>query len=140
MRSACSFLAVVLLALALGACGESDEEKAQTKVCDARDDIAKQVDELKGLTPATVTSDAVTQNLDAIKTDLKDISDAQSDLSSDRRSEAEAANKAFTSSVQGIASQLGSSLSASDAKAQVATALQQLEASYQKAFAPLSCD
>jgi hypothetical protein len=140
MRAACSALAVVMLALALGACGESDEEKAQNTVCDAKDDIGKQVDELASLTPATVTTDAVTQNLDAIKTDLKDISDAQSDLSSDRRSEAEAATKAFTSSVKGIASQLGSSLSASDAKAQVATALQQLEASYQKAFAPLSCD
>jgi hypothetical protein len=138
MRAACSALAVVMLAL--GACGESDEEKAQNTVCDAKDDIGKQVDELASLTPATVTTDAVTQNLDAIKTDLKDISDAQSDLSSDRRSEAEAATKAFTSSVKGIASQLGSSLSASDAKAQVATALQQLEASYQKAFAPLSCD
>jgi hypothetical protein len=140
MRAACSALAVVMLALALGACGESDEEKAQNTVCDAKDDIGKQVDELASLTPATVTTDAVTQNLDAIKTDLEDISDAQSDLSSDRRSEAEAATKAFTSSVKGIASQLGSSLSASDAKAQVATALQQLEASYQKAFAPLSCD
>lgn len=140
MRAACSALAVVMLALALGACGESDEEKAQNTVCDARDDIGKQVDELASLTPATVTTDAITQNLDAIKTDLEDISDAQSDLSGDRRSEAEAATKALTSSVKGIASQLGSSLSASDAKAQVATALQQLEASYQKAFAPLSCD
>jgi phage-related minor tail protein len=129
-----------MLALALGACGESDEEKAQNTVCDARDDIGKQVDELKSLTPATITTDAVTQNLDAIKNDLKDISDAQSDLSSDRRSEAEAANKAFTTSVEGIAGQLGSSLSASDAKAGVVTALQQLEASYQKTFAPLNCD
>ena len=140
MRAACSVLAVVMLVFVLGACGESDEEKAQNKVCDARDDINKQVDELKSLTPSTVTADGVTQNLDAIKTDLTDISDAQSDLSSDRRSEAEAANESFTSSVKRIASQLGSSLSASDAKAQVATALQQLEASYQKVFAPLSCD
>jgi hypothetical protein len=140
MRAACSALMVVLLALALGACGESDEEKAQNTVCDAKADIAKQVDELTSLTPATVTSDGVTQNLDAIKNDLKDISDAQSDLSSDRRSEAEAANKAFTSSIQGIASQLGSSLSAADAKAQVVTALDQLAASYQKAFAPVNCD
>ena len=140
MRAACSAVAVVMLALALGACGESDEEKAQNTVCDARADIGKQVDELASLTPATVTADAVTQNLDAIKNDLKDISDAQSDLSSDRRSEAEAANKEFTSSVQGIASQLGSSLSASDAKAGVASALQQLEASYQKAFAQVNCD
>jgi hypothetical protein len=82
----------------------------------------------------------VTQNLDAIKSDLNDISDAQADLSSDRRSEAEAANKAFTSSVEGIASELGSSLSASDAKAQAVTALDQLAASYQKAFAPLNCN
>ena len=133
-------MAVVMLMFALGACGESDEEKSQNKVCDARDDIADQVDELKSLTPATVTADGVTQNLDAIKADLNDISDAQSDLSSDRRSEAEAATKAFTSSVQGTASQLGSSLSAADAKAQVVTALDQLAASYQTAFAPLNCD
>jgi len=140
MRSACSVLAVVMLAFGLGACGESEEEKAQNKVCDARADIGEQVDELKSLTPATVTADGVKQNLDAIQTDLKDISDAQSDLSSDRRSDAEAATKAFSSSVQGIASQLGSSLSAADAKAQAVTALDQLAASYQKAFAPLNCD
>jgi hypothetical protein len=140
MRTTCSVLAVVMLVFALGACGESDEEKAQNKVCDAKADIGKQVNELKSLTPATVTSDGVTQNLDAIKTDLKDISDAQPDLSSDRRSEAEAATKAFTSSVEGIAGQLGSSLSAADAKAQVVTALDQLATSYQKAFAPLNCN
>ena len=140
MRTACSVLAVVMLVFALGACGESDEEKAQNTVCDARDDIGKQVDDLKSLTPATVTADAVTQNLEAIDNDLNDISDAQSDLSSDRRSDVEAANKAFESSVEGIVSELGSSLSAADAKAQVVTALDQLAASYQKAFAPLNCN
>jgi hypothetical protein len=140
MRTACSFLAVVMLVFALGACGESDQEKAQSKVCDARDDIAKQVDELKGLTAATVTKDGVTQSLETIKKSLNDISGAQSQLSSDRRSEAEAATKAFSSSVQETASQVGSSLSAADAKAQVVTALNQLAASYQKAFAPLKCD
>ncbi len=139
MRVICS-AAVVMLALALSACGKSDEEKAQNKVCDAKADIGKQVDELKGLTPATVTSDGVTQNLDAIKNDLQDITDAQSDLSSDRRSEAVDANKAFTSSIQGIAGELGRSLSAADAKAQLVTALNQLAASYQKAFAPLNCN
>ena len=140
MRAACSVLAVVLLVSAVGACGESDEEKAQNTVCNAKADIGEQVDELKAVTPATVTGDDVTQNLDQIKTDLKNIEAAQGDLSSDRRSEAEAANKAFTSSVQATASQLGTSLSAADAKAQVATALDQLAASYQKAFAPLDCN
>ena len=140
MRAACSILAVVLIAFALGACGESDEEKAQNTVCDAKADIGEQVDELKSLTPATVTADAVRQNLDAIRGDLENISAAQADLSDDRRSEVEAATKAFTSSLQGIASELGRSLSASDAKAAVATALDQLAASYQEAFAPLNCD
>ena len=140
MRTVCSVLAVVMLVFALGACGESDEEKAQNTVCDARDDIAEQVDELGSLTPATVTTDAVTQNLDAIKTDLQDISDAQSDLSDDRRSEVEAANKAFASSVEGIASEVLRSLSASDAKAALATAVQQLATSYEDTFAPLNCD
>ena len=139
MRSARSVLVLALLALALGACGESDEDKALNTVCDARDDIATQVDELNSLTPATVTTDAVTQNLDAIQNDLNDIADAQSDLSDDRRSEVEAATNEFTSSVKAVASDLGTSLSASDAKAQVVTALEQLEASYKKAFAPLDC-
>ena len=139
MRSSRSLLVVPLLAVALGGCGESDEEKAQNTVCDARDDIAEQVDELNSLTLATVTTDAVTQNLDAIQNDLNDIADAQSDLSDDRRSEVEAATNEFTSSVKNVASDLGTSLSASDAKARVVTGLQQLEASYQKAFAPVDC-
>jgi two-component SAPR family response regulator len=140
MRVACSVLAVVMLVFALGACGESDEEKAQNEVCDAKADVAQQVDELKSLNSTTVTADGVKSNLDAIKDDLNNISDAQSDLSSDRRSEAEAATKAFSSSVQATASQLGSSLSAADAKAQVLTAIDQLAASYQTAFAPVKCD
>ena len=139
MRSARSVVVVALLALVLGACGESDQEAALNTVCGARDDMGKQVEELKGLTPATVTKDAVTQNLDAIRNDLNDIADAQSDLSDDRRSEVEAATNEFTSTVKNVASDLGTSLSASDAKAQVVTALQQLEASYQKAFEPLDC-
>ena len=140
MRTACSFLAVVMLVFALGACGESDEEKAQNTVCDAKAEIGAEVDELKAVTPATVTADGVRQNLAAIQVELKNIEAAQGELSSDRRSEAEAATKAFTSSIAGIASELGSSLSASDAKAGVVTALDQLAASYEEAFAPLNCD
>ena len=47
MRTACGVLAMVILVFALGACGESDEEKAQNEVCDAKADIAQQVDELQ---------------------------------------------------------------------------------------------
>ena len=126
MRATFSVLAVAALMLALGACGDDSsdggaskqtpEEKAQATVCDARADIGTQVDELTSLTAATVTKDAVTQSLDAIKQDLSDMSSAQADLSSDRRSEAEAASKAFAGSIDEIASQFLTSLSAADAK------------------------
>ena len=58
MKAVCGILGVMMLALA--ACGESSEDKAKTTVCNARDDIGKQVADLKSLTPATVTKDAVT--------------------------------------------------------------------------------
>jgi Skp family chaperone for outer membrane proteins len=139
MRLASCALAVVALALVLGACGESSEDKAKSTVCDAREDIGKQVDALKSLTPATVTTDAVTQHVTAIKDDLEDIAGAQADLSSDRRSEVESATKTFTNSVQTIASDALRSLSAADAKTALTTAVQQLQASYQKTLAPLDC-
>ena len=64
---------------------------------------------------------------------------AQKDLSSDRRSEVEAANKAFASSVEAIAGQVLTSLSLSDAKATLVDALQQLGKSYEDSFAPVDC-
>ena len=148
MRTVSSAFAVVMLTLAIGACGDSSDEnaaqqspeqKAQATVCDARADIGTQVDTLTSLTAATVTKDAVTQSVDAIEKDLSDMSSAQEDLSSDRRSEAEAANQAFASSVEGIRSELLTSLSASDAKAALVTALEQLKTSYETAFEPLDC-
>jgi hypothetical protein len=148
MRSVLSVLAVAMLSVAFGACGDSSAdnaakqspaEKAQATVCAATADIGKQVDELKSLTGATVTKDAVTQGVDAIKSDLKSISGAQSDLSSDRRSEVEAANKEFASSVKEIASQVLRSLSVSDAKTALSAAFEQLATSYEQTLAPLDC-
>ena len=151
MRSTACVLALATLTLALGACGGDDSsadkastptaaEAAQSTVCDARADIATQVDELKGLTAATVTKDGVKQSLETIKKSLSDMSSAQSELSGDRRSEAEAANKAFTSSVQQIKSEFLSSVSASDAKTALVAALQQLATSYKTTFEPLDCN
>src|SRR3954467_10603424 len=85
----------LLLAAALGvaACGESDQEKAQKKVCSARADISKQVDELKSLTPTTATVDGVRQNVNAIQDDLKDIASARGTLSADRRAQVKTATE-----------------------------------------------
>ena len=129
----------VLAALALAGCGESAEEKAQTTVCDARDDISKQVDDLKAITPATFTTDAVTKSLSAIRSDLSSMKDAQSDLSDERRQQVESANQEFAGDVEGVVKQIGTSVTAEDAASTVTAALQQLATSYEKAFSRVDC-
>ena len=140
-RRLCLLLAgLLLVAATVGGCGESDEEKAQTQVCDARADLKKQVDELAALTPATATADGVEANLNAIENDLSEITDAQGDLNEDRKQQVESATQEFTSQVQAVAGELGSSLSAGGAQAKLQAAGEQLASSYQQAFAQIDCE
>jgi division protein CdvB (Snf7/Vps24/ESCRT-III family) len=130
---------LLLTAVAVG-CGESDEEKAQNQVCDARADLNQQVNELAALTPATATTDGVQENLDAIQNDLDEIKDAQGDLNEGRKQQVESANQEFSSQVQAVASELGTNLSASGAKAQLQRAATQLQTAYKQTFAKIDCD
>ena len=131
---------LVLIAATAAGCGESDEEKAQTQVCDARADLKQQVDELAALTPATATADGVEENLNAIEDDLNQIKDAQGDLSEERKQEVESATQEFGSEVEAVANDLTSDLSLSGAQAKLQTAGKQLASSYQQAFAQIDCD
>jgi uncharacterized membrane-anchored protein YjiN (DUF445 family) len=127
------------LLLALAACGESDEEKAKSDVCDARADIQKQVDDLKGLTLGTATLDQIRSNLTAIQDDVKKIADAQGKLSESDKTKVEKANEAFKSKLQGLAGEVGRSLSLEDAAGQLKSAFADLASTYQQAFAPVDC-
>jgi Tfp pilus assembly protein PilP len=129
----------VIAALAVGACGESEEDKAQKAVCSARADIGKQVDQLQSLTVSTATADEVQQSVEAIKSDLSKIEDAQGELSDERRQQVEAANKTFTSQLRGIVESIGSSTSLSEAKSQLSSATQQLADAYKQSFAKIDC-
>jgi hypothetical protein len=140
MRSSITFaLVAVLVVLGLGACGESTQDKAKSTVCDARADIGKQVDQLKGLTVSTATVDGVQSSLEAINSDLSKIRDAQGDLSGDRRQQVQDATKTFTSQLQSIAGSVGKSTSLSEAGAQLTSALQQLGDAYKQSFAKVDC-
>ena len=140
MKLSIPFVVLALLAcLAVGACGQSKQDKAKSTVCDARADISKQVDKLKGLTPSTVTIDGVQSSLKAISSDLSKIKDAQGDLSGDRRQQVQDATKTFTSQLQSIATSVVKSTSLSDAKAQLTSALQQLGTAYKQSFARVDC-
>ena len=139
MKPSISAVAVLLAAvLALG-CGQSKEEKASKQVCNARTDLQKQVDQLAGLTAATATADGVKANLQAIRDDLSKIADAQGDLNDARKKQVQEANQKFTSQLKSIAGDLGTSVSAGEAKTQLQDATQALSASYSDSFAQVDC-
>ena len=121
------------------ACGESEEDKATSQVCDARADIQQQVDELSELSITTASVDQVQQNLKAIRDNLKDIADAQGDLAPDCKQQVETATKEFGTQVMTTAQQMVSGLASGDAKSQVQSALDDLAASYKQALAPIDC-
>jgi len=132
---------IVALAVALVSCGgDSKEEKAQNQVCDARADISKQVDKLKGMTVATVSTDAVSQSLSAISSDVSKIASAQGDLSDERRQQVQSANQEFAKQIRGIAQQIATTKSAADAKSALTSALQKLGDAYKQTFAKVDCD
>lgn len=140
LRRTSALLAVGAASLAIAACGESDQEKAQSQVCDARADIGQQVDDLKGMTASTVSLDGVKDVFSAIGDDLQDITSAQGDLSDERRQQVETAVKSFGSEVKSVASEVVQSLSASDAKAQLTSAVTDLENGLRTAFEPVDCE
>jgi len=130
---------LAVTALVVTACGESKADKAKKQVCSARSDIQKQVNDLKALTPSTVTVDKVKSSLTSIQDDLKKITSAQGDLNAQRKQQVQSANQEFTSQLQSIAGDLGSSLSLSQASTQLQTALGQLAGAYQSSLAKIDC-
>ena len=133
-------LALLLTAaLGLAACGESDQEKAQKQVCDARADISKQVDEIKTLTPATATVDGVRQNVNAIQDSLKDIASARGTLSDERRAQVKAATDQFTQRLSTIVQEALRSLSLADARTQLQSAVSDLASAYSSSLGKIDC-
>ena len=134
-------LALLLFAAVLGvsACGQSASDKAKSQVCDARADISKNVNELKGLTLSSATVDGVKKNVQAIQDDLGKIKDAQGNLNAERKQQVQAANEAFTQQVKSIASSVTSNLSLADAGTQLQTAVTQLADSYKQTLGKVDC-
>ena len=134
-------LACILATVALAAagCGESDEDKAKTQVCDARADLKEQVDELGNLSLANATVDGVKGNFDAIKNDLQKMTDAQGDLDDTRKKEVEQATHEFTFEVNSIVTSLASTTSLNSAAKQLEAAFQKLATSYEKTFSKINC-
>ncbi len=132
-----AWLAVGAVSLAVTACGESEQEKAQSQVCDGRADIQQQIGDLKNLTLSTASVGKVQDALNAIGDDLQNIKDAQ--LDGERKQEVQSAVQSFESEVKSVAGDLGSDLSLSNAQSQLKSATAELETSFREAFDPVDC-
>jgi chromosome segregation ATPase len=125
----------------LVACGKSEEEKAQDRVCDARADIQKRVDDLAGLTITTASIEDVTNNLKAIREDLEKIAAEREDLAPEQRAAVEQAAKRFRSELETAAKDVVSgAASGEEAGARVGSALDDLAKSFREAYGPVDCD
>ena len=90
--------------LALAACGESAEEEALADVCDANASIQAHIEDLQGLeiTPTSGESPEgvqVRETLNAIRSDLGEITDASDELAEETRQQVEVATDDFLRSV-----------------------------------------
>jgi uncharacterized protein YjbJ (UPF0337 family) len=135
----CLTLVALVCCLALQACGQSEADKAKSDVCDARDDIASHVDNLKGMTISTATTSDIKENLTAIQGDLGKIKDARGKLDDNTRKQVDAANQAFTAQLNTIRQNLGTNLSLSSAATQLKSAIAALATAYQQAWEPIDC-
>jgi hypothetical protein len=135
------FSILLTSAALLSACGESEEEKAQDRVCDARADIEKRVDDLASLTVTSVSIDRVTNNLEAIGNDLEKIAAEREDLAPDQRDAVEKAGRQFRSELEDTAQDVVSgAASGEEAGQRIGAAFDDLAKSFREAYGPIDCD
>ena len=138
--------ALLLSALALGACGESAQDKAKAQVCSARADINTQITKLENLQISTNLLNEGKAGFEAITADLKKIRAAQPNLEPARKEQVEAATKTFEAQLSTITTSIAAKLTSgnpltaiSSAGPEIKSAVTQLATDYKQALAPISC-
>jgi hypothetical protein len=113
--------------------------EASSQVCSARDDIESQAQTLSSLSSGTATKANVTSTLNAVKSDLQKMKDAQPGLAPDRKQEVQAAVTAFGTQLSDIVRQTVAGLSKSDAQSQAKNAGASLTSAVKESLQPISC-
>jgi hypothetical protein len=129
----------MLSALALGACGESAQEKARAQVCGARSDISKRIDTLSGLELSSNLPSQVKSGVEAIAEDITKIKGGEGNLEPARRGQVQTATHTFETRLNSILTGLTSNLSLSNAESQFKSALSELKTSYTQTLEPVNC-
>jgi flagellar basal body-associated protein FliL len=140
-RSVLLVTAALLAAVALAAagCGESEEEKAQNEVCDARSEIEASVADLESLTVETATADRVRTDVETIQSGISTISDNADEVSEGRRDDIQSAVQTFRAEFNAILSGLSTNLTVPNAQAQLNSATAELRTAFDESLAQIDC-
>jgi hypothetical protein len=132
-------IAALAATATVSACGESEADKAQNTVCDARADIQSEVETLKGLPLSADSVSKATSSLRSIQSSLKTIAGAQPDLDGDRKQQVATAVQTFETQVKSAVTTAVQSGGGGDAAAAVRSAADQLATSFEKSFQRVDC-
>jgi hypothetical protein len=134
-------LAVAVPLLVASGCGggQSEADKAKSEACDAKSDIATQIDTLKGLPLSESSVDTAKTALQAIDADLQTIENALPTLEGSLKTELQDANATFKTQVQQAEQSVTSAQSVPDAVQAAGAAVTALATSYEQAFANVEC-
>ena len=124
--------------LTLQACGESDQQKAEREVCDAKTEVAAGVEGLAGQTLATVSISQLEADTKRVGSGLQKLTNAEGKLSEPRKAQVKQATSTLSAELGQIAESL-KSLSLTDVRSKLSAATQKLLESYKRALAPVSC-
>jgi formate-dependent nitrite reductase cytochrome c552 subunit len=137
---------LVVVPLSLAACGESSEEKADKQVCSAVSEIKTQIKKLETLPISSSFPTEAKTSVEAIDKSVGKIKEAAPKVSSARREEIEAANRAFQTEIAAITTSVVSAAKSANLEAalkgaepRIKAALSKLSSDYQKAFEALKC-
>ena len=147
MRRRITLTLVVALAacaaLALTACGTSDEAQAKSDACKARESISHQVDVLQNVTTGAPTQKQFKDALASIAKDSKTISTAGAKLTGDKKLVFPGAAKAFNDGLKQVASNyvaaVGKNATAARAQGLLTSFATGLGAAYQSTLARIPC-
>jgi hypothetical protein len=137
---------LLIVPLGLAACGESSEEKADKKVCSAVNEIRGQIKKLETLPISSNFPNEARASVEAIDSSASKIKEAAPDISSARKEELNAANRAFQTEIASITASVVSATKSANldaalkaAEPRIKAALSKLSSEYKKAFEALKC-
>lgn len=127
-------------AFALGACGESEAEKAKAQVCKSKTEINKQIETLKNLPVSSSALETANNSFQAILAELGKMKEAAPKLESSLKAPVEQAQASFKSEVGKLTVEaIKGGVSSGNLQATLKKSIEKLLTSYKTSIETIPC-